>query len=87
MEERLRSGDLWPDPILQLNPAFEMGPTITNYVMLELILTRPEEHRFVEAGKADLRFLVLDELHMYPSDSAASLEPPFEDPLPRQRFL
>lgn len=37
---------------------------LTNYVMLELILTRPEERKLVAAGKG-LRFLVLDELHTY----------------------
>ena len=37
---------------------------LTNYVMLELILTRPQEHRLVDAAK-NLRFLVLDELHTY----------------------
>src|SRR5205085_10505161 len=37
---------------------------LTNYVMLELILTRPDERGLVEAAQ-DLRFLVLDELHTY----------------------
>lgn len=38
---------------------------LTNYVMLELMLTRPEERRkLVEAAKG-LEFLVLDELHTY----------------------
>ncbi|ORW17058.1 DEAD/DEAH box helicase [Mycolicibacter nonchromogenicus] len=38
---------------------------LTNYVMLELMLTRPEERRkLVEAAKG-LHFLVLDELHTY----------------------
>jgi superfamily II DNA/RNA helicase/very-short-patch-repair endonuclease len=37
---------------------------LTNYVMLELILTRPRERPLVEAAR-DLRFLVLDELHTY----------------------
>lgn len=37
---------------------------LTNYVMLELILTRPFEHRFINAARG-LRFLVLDELHTY----------------------
>lgn len=37
---------------------------LTNYVMLELILTRPEERPLVEAAR-ELRFLVLDELHTY----------------------
>jgi ATP-dependent helicase YprA (DUF1998 family) len=37
---------------------------LTNYVMLELILTRPHEKNLVKAAK-DLRFLVMDELHTY----------------------
>lgn len=37
---------------------------LTNYVMLELILTRPQEWRLVEAAQ-NLRFLVFDELHTY----------------------
>jgi ATP-dependent helicase YprA (DUF1998 family)/very-short-patch-repair endonuclease len=37
---------------------------LTNYVMLELILTRPQEKPLIEAAR-HLRFLVLDELHTY----------------------
>jgi len=37
---------------------------LTNYVMLELILTRPVERRLIEAAQG-VRFLVLDELHTY----------------------
>lgn len=37
---------------------------LTNYVMLELILTRPYEKKLIEAAQG-LRFLVLDELHTY----------------------
>ncbi len=37
---------------------------LTNYVMLELILTRPDERNLIRAGKG-LKFLVLDELHTY----------------------
>jgi ATP-dependent helicase YprA (DUF1998 family) len=37
---------------------------LTNYVMLELLLTRPYEKGLVRAAKG-LRFLVLDELHTY----------------------
>jgi hypothetical protein len=37
---------------------------LTNYVMLELLLTRPYEQGLVAAAH-DLRFLVLDELHTY----------------------
>lgn len=38
---------------------------LTNLMMLEYILTRPGEGVFVDQGKADLRFVVLDELHTY----------------------
>ncbi len=37
---------------------------LTNYVMLELLLTRPHEKRLIEAAWG-LKFLVLDELHTY----------------------
>jgi hypothetical protein len=37
---------------------------LTNYVMLELILTRANDRKLVEAAQG-LRFLVLDELHTY----------------------
>lgn len=37
---------------------------LTNYVMLELILTRPREQKLIASAK-DLEFLVLDELHTY----------------------
>lgn len=37
---------------------------LTNYVMLELIMTRPRERHLIERAKG-LRFLVLDELHTY----------------------
>ena len=37
---------------------------LTNYVMLELILTRPREQKLI-AGAKGLDFLVLDELHTY----------------------
>jgi ATP-dependent helicase YprA (DUF1998 family) len=36
---------------------------LTNYVMLELILTRPEERDTLVRAAKGLRFLVLDELH------------------------
>lgn len=37
---------------------------LTNYVMLELILTRPREQKLI-ASATELAFLVLDELHTY----------------------
>ena len=37
---------------------------LTNYVMLELILTRPEELNLIQSAKG-LHFLVLDEMHTY----------------------
>jgi ATP-dependent helicase YprA (DUF1998 family) len=38
---------------------------LTNFVMLELMLTRPDEARFIDRLDAALEFLVLDELHTY----------------------
>lgn len=38
---------------------------LTNYVMLELILTRPDERRSLVKAAHGLHFLVLDELHTY----------------------
>ena len=37
---------------------------LTNYVMLELVLTRPRERDLIKAAR-NLQFLVLDELHTY----------------------
>lgn len=37
---------------------------LTNYVMLEYILTRPDDRRLITRA-TDLRYLVLDELHTY----------------------
>lgn len=47
---------------LQENPPHIL---LTNYVMLELMLTRPDERPFVDADQSALQFLVLDELHTY----------------------
>lgn len=38
---------------------------LTNYVMLDLVLTRPRERRGLLGAARDLRYLVLDELHTY----------------------
>jgi ATP-dependent helicase YprA (DUF1998 family)/very-short-patch-repair endonuclease len=38
---------------------------LTNYVMLELILTRPDERKTLVNAAQGLHFLVLDELHTY----------------------
>ena len=38
---------------------------LTNYVMLELLLTRPHEKNIVNAARERLQFFVLDELHTY----------------------
>lgn len=38
---------------------------LTNYVMLELVLTRPDESKHLIRAAQGLRFLVLDELHTY----------------------
>ena len=38
---------------------------LTNYVMLDLVMTRPDERRSLIAAAEGLQFLVLDELHTY----------------------
>jgi ATP-dependent helicase YprA (DUF1998 family) len=38
---------------------------LTNYVMLDLVLTRPDERQHLVSAARGLRFLVLDELHAY----------------------
>ena len=38
---------------------------LTNYVMAELLLVRPEDQRFFDRAGGGLRFLVFDELHTY----------------------
>lgn len=38
---------------------------LTNYIMLELMLTRPEESKSLMEAARGLKFLVLDELHTY----------------------
>lgn len=52
-EDRKRIRDDPPDIVL------------TNYVMLDLLLTRPDERRQLIDRAKELRFLVLDELHTY----------------------
>ncbi|MBC7348310.1 MAG: DEAD/DEAH box helicase, partial [Clostridia bacterium] len=49
------------------NAILESPPHIllTNYMMLELILVRPRERRFVDRAVAGIEFLVFDELHTY----------------------
>jgi ATP-dependent helicase YprA (DUF1998 family) len=47
---------------IQQNPPHIL---LTNYVMLELMLVRPEEHNFVDRTTAGLEFLVIDEMHTY----------------------
>ncbi len=38
---------------------------LTNYVMLEMMMVRPEEHMFVDRAATGIRYLVIDELHTY----------------------
>lgn len=38
---------------------------LTNYMMAELMLVRPEDQRFLKQEQEGLRFLVFDELHTY----------------------
>ncbi len=47
---------------IQKNPPHIL---LTNYVMLELMMLRPQERNFVDRAATGLEFLVLDELHTY----------------------
>jgi superfamily II DNA/RNA helicase len=47
---------------IQQNPPHIL---LTNYVMAELMLVRPEEHNLVDKATAALEFLVIDEVHTY----------------------
>lgn len=38
---------------------------LTNYVMAELMLVRPEDQRFLDSAGGGIRFFVFDELHTY----------------------
>jgi len=46
---------------------------LTNYVMLELMMSRPEERRFIDREFVNLQFLVLDELHTYSGRQGADV--------------
>ena len=50
VERKLREGALWPDPLIQLNPAFEPGAPIPDVVSRNLI---HEECRKVFAIKSE----------------------------------
>jgi ATP-dependent helicase YprA (DUF1998 family) len=46
---------------------------LTNYVMAELLLVRPEDQRFRDRAGGGLRFLVFDELHTYRGRQGAAV--------------
>jgi Lhr-like helicase len=46
---------------------------LTNYVMAELLLVRPEDQRFLDRAGGGLRFLVFDELHTYKGRQGADV--------------
>lgn len=46
---------------------------LTNYVMLELMMSRPKERIFVDRTLANLEFLVIDELHTYTGRQGADV--------------
>src|SRR5208283_3928302 len=52
-EERLRMRNHPPQIIL------------TNYIMAELLLVRPDDQRFVDRAHGGISFMVFDELHTY----------------------
>ncbi len=46
---------------------------LTNYVMLELMMSRPAERKFIDHEFVNLQFLVLDELHTYSGRQGADV--------------
>jgi len=46
---------------------------LTNYMMLELMMSRPDERVFLDRAVANLEFLVLDELHTYTGRQGADV--------------
>ena len=63
-----QESDDWKNEIIASPPDI----LLTNYVMLELILTRPQERRLLGAARG-LRYLVLDELHTYRGRSGSDV--------------
>jgi hypothetical protein len=55
------TGDAARDQLRQHPPDI----LLTNYVMAELLLVRPEDQRFLDGAGTGLRYLVFDELHTY----------------------
>jgi len=55
---------------IQQNPPHVL---LTNYVMLELMLTRARERVFVDRAVAELEFLAIDELHTYTGRQGADV--------------
>lgn len=56
---------------IRLNPPDIL---ITNYVMLDWMLTRPEDRSIFKRSLKSLRFLVLDEIHTYRGNRATHLK-------------
>ena len=46
---------------------------LTNYVMAELMLVRPEDKRFLNKANGGIRFLIFDELHTYTGRQGADV--------------
>jgi len=46
---------------------------LTNYVMAELMLVRPEDRRLLDKARGGLRFLIFDELHTYSGRQGADV--------------
>ena len=55
---------------IQQNPPHIL---LTNYVMLELMMVRPDERNFVDRTATGLQFLILDELHTYRGRQGADI--------------
>src|SRR5690554_2317847 len=70
LERKFRNQLIYRDEI-RANPPDIL---ITNYVMLDRMLTRPKDHRIFTESSCSMRYLVLDELHTYTGSKAAHLK-------------
>jgi len=70
VERKFRNQLIYRDEI-RANPPDIL---ITNYVMLDRMLTRNRDHRIFTESSRSMRYLVLDELHTYTGSKAAHLK-------------
>jgi len=54
VDEELERGELWPDPLVQLNPAYKSGSTVTELVQRDIL--HPDCNRYFSKNGKPFRF-------------------------------